>query len=78
MMLHVVFYRPDLKTITPGYINASQVILIEDGCTADVGSGVAEKTTLVRVTGLLTPVFVVGEVDDIAAALEGVLERGRG
>ena len=76
-MLQVMFYRVDLKSIHPGYINARQVVAIGEASPAEI-DGVIQMITCVRFSNSPLPMFVVGSIDEFAAMLEGVLERGRG
>ena len=76
MMLQVTFYRPDLKTIHPGYINASQVVTVEEALPAMIDDAI-QMVSAIRFSNNVVPCFVLGSIDEIAAYIEGALERGR-
>lgn len=69
MMIAVDFYRPDLKSVYPGYLNPAHVVMIYEASTAEI-NGVHCSITAVRTSNTPIPVFVVGSLDDIAARLD--------
>lgn len=69
MFVAVDFYRPDLKSVHPGYLNPANVTLIFEASMVEI-NGVQCSTTAVRTTNMPIPTFVIGSLDNIAARLD--------